>query len=164
MKKIILSAVTGLALMVSTAYADVAIGVVNVEKIFNDLPSVQSQKTKMQADYKNKSAQLQTEQDKLQKLVDQYKKNEAVMTQSQKQDLQTQIGAQQNKIMQMQQMFTQQSQDAQGQAMQQFIAKLQAAATQVAKSKHLTLVLPLTSAVYADNSLDITADVEKVMH
>lgn len=163
MKKVILAAVTGLALAASTAYADVSIGVVNVEKIFNDLPSVQAQKAKMQADYKQKSAQLQTEQDKLQKLVDQYKKNEAVMTQSQKQDLQTQINTEQNKLMQMQQLFSQQSQDAQGQAMQTFISKLQAATAQVAKGKHLNLVVPFTSAIYSDNSLDITPDVEKVM-
>lgn len=163
MKKSLL--VVGLVTLgfVSNVSMACGIGVVNVEKIFSDSSFVQNQKKQLQSDFKAKQARLQTAQSQFQAAVAKYQRDKTVMNATQKKQTETQLAAQQNNLMQMEQSFSQQANQAQAQAMQQFLGKLQAATQKVAVAKKLDLVMPVSGAIYAASSLDVTKDVEAAM-
>ena len=148
----------------NAAFANPAnVGVVNVEKIFGDSALVKKQKVQLQADFKAKQQRLQASQAQLKALVDKYQRNKTVMNDTQKKQMETQINAQQSNLMQMEQSFSQQANQAQQQAMQQFLGQLQTATQKVAQAKHLDMVLPNTGVIYSSANLDVTKDVEAAM-
>ena len=167
MKKglVALSVALAMGLTAGSVFADngVHVGVVNVEQIFATSPLVKKQKTDLQGQFKVKQQAYQKAGADLKAMVDKYNRDKAVMNDKQKKAMETQIGAAQSKVMQMQQAFTQQADDAQSKAMQQFLGKLQAATQKVAQAKHLDMVMPSTGVIYAADTLDITKDVTAAM-
>lgn len=167
MKKglIALSVALAMGLATGSVFADngVHVGVVNVEQIFATSPLVKKQKTDLQGQFKAKQQAYQKAGMDLKAMVDKYNRDKAVMNDKQRKAMETQIGAMQSKVMQMQQAFTQQADDAQSKAMQQFLGKLQAATQKVAQTKHLDMVMPSTGVIYAADTLDITKDVSAAM-
>ncbi|OGT30148.1 MAG: hypothetical protein A3E87_10585 [Gammaproteobacteria bacterium RIFCSPHIGHO2_12_FULL_35_23] len=159
-KRVIVISSLVLGLLCGCSLAD-SIGIVDVKAVFASSNAVQAQRTKLQADFSAKHQKLVDMQKTLEGLIDQYKRNETVMSASQKQQLQTQISAQQNQIYQLGQMYAQQAEAAQDQAMQVFLTNLQAATAKVAQAKNLTLVLPASTIIYSTQTDDITAAVEK---
>lgn len=164
MKKIIIGIATGLSLTASAAcFADsaTAIGVVNVQQIFSHSAKMNQSKKHLQAVFNKKQATLKTEEKKLQQMMDNYKKNSSVMSKSQLESLKTKIAKQQGKLYQLQQTYAKQADMAQNKVMHSFIQSLQSAAAKVAKEKHLTAILPSSSVIYSDPSLDETSAIQK---
>ena len=140
------------------------IGIVDVKAVFASSTAVQTEKTKLQAAFSVKHDKLLAMQKTLNDMMDQYKRNESVMSTSQKQQLQTQIVAQQNKLYQLGQMYAQQADAAQDQAMQNFVVNLQNATAKVAQASSLSLVLPKSGVIYSTQGEDITSAVEKAIN
>jgi len=164
MKKLIMTTVAAaLVAVVSTnamAAADAGkFGVIDVQKIFASSPKVTAQKKSLMSEFTSKRDKLQASQKSLQAMMTKYKRNATVMSQSQKQALQTQIAAAQTKLMQMGHGYQQQAEQAQAQAMQKFVGQLKTAAATVAKKDNLAMILPTNAVIYAGDSMDVTKQV-----
>jgi len=165
MRKLLLAVVLGVSsASVLAATSMPSVGVVDVQKVFADSSMVKTQKNQLEASVKQKQAALKSDQARLGKLVDQYKRNQTVMSKSEKQKLQTQVTALQSQIYQKSQLYSQQLQNAQAVAMKSFLGKLESATQQVAEQKHLTLVLPKTGVIYASSGYDVTNAVESALN
>lgn len=163
MKKLTIATLSALSLALATGSAVAAsmqVGVVNVKQIFNSSPRVASQKQKLTSEFRGKQQQLKKSQQDLQKMIAKYKRNASVMNAAQKQQMQTQIAAQQAKVVQMSRQFQMQAMQAQEHAMKGFATKLQGAVSTVAKKHDLQLVLPKNAVIYSAGTLDITKQVE----
>ena len=162
MRKIISLAFAGALVSFSSFLfaADDKIAIVNVNELFNKSSFVQKANKDLQANVKKMETQLQTEKDKLQKLLNDYEKADA----KNKKDLAKKITDEQTNIGTLTQQYQQKIQEQQNSGLQTFTRMVQVAVQKIAKEKHFNTVLNSNSVLYSDNSWsDITKDVETAM-
>lgn len=161
--KIILPAFL-LFLLSFSAYADngtggLRIGVINVQQIMQKSPMAIALNKQLKDQFQPKQTQLVNAQNNLQAEVDKLNKNGAVMSNADRSALQDKIIADRANLQGMSQSFQQDLNAAQGQAMQQFMIKLQAAVNAVAASGKYDLILQRSGTPYVSSALDVTDQV-----
>ena len=161
MKKIILAALGALALISSPAFADTAVGIVNVNKIMQDSKAATSVRSQLQAKQKSFQSELdatekslQAEDQGLVKDKDKVEKDafdkkvkafreKAATAQRQVQEKKTQLDK------------------AFAASLEEIQKSVLDITKQVATEKKLTLVVSQAQVLYSDSSLDITDEVLK---
>lgn len=161
---VVLSALA-FSLFALTSYAAAAmnVGVVDLQDIFHNSPKVEAASQTLQKEFLPDQQKIQAEQQKLQKLSTQLKRDASIMKDKDKAALQNQIQAEQQKVMQMSQDYQQKAFAAQQKTMQDIISHIQNVVKKIAQSKGLTIVFDKAATVYADSSLDITQDVRDAL-
>ena len=137
-----------------------SVGVVDVQQIFASSPDVQAVRNKLMKTYQAKKAQVDAAGKSLEAMMADYKKNASVMQASEREALQTKIAAKQSSIVAMESGFQRQAAMDEQNAMGKFVDQVQKAAAVVAQQRHLNLIIPMHSVVYAADTLDVTKAVQ----
>ena len=139
--------------------ADNKVAVVDVQKVLSVAPQVAAIKTKLQNQFDPQNKEITELQKQLQADVEKYTKDNAVMKDKEKKDLQDKVTTEQKKIRDMEVSFQQNLVNAQNQSMQTILKQIQDTAEDIAKKQKFDLVLVKGAVLYSDPTLDITDQV-----
>ena len=163
MKKILLF-ISALAMLASVSMASAAnlkVGVLDVQKVMQQIPQVTAVQKKLKKQFATQEKQITTAQKQLRADLTKFNKNRSVMKDSDKKALQKKIMSEQDALRGLQINFQQQVMAAQKKAMQSILNDVETAVNSIAKAKDLDLVLTKASIAYNDDSMDITDQVVK---
>jgi len=158
---IIFMAISGLlfANISMAAETNIRIGIIEMQKLIQQSPEVKKIEAGLRNRFKPRQDKLIAAQNKLKSDQEKLERDAMVMSDHDKEKLQTQIITEKRDFDRNQADLVQDAKMAQQQAMQQFFKKVINAVANVAKGKKFNLVLPRSSVIYADPTLNITNDV-----
>lgn len=159
--------VAGVALTLGSlniAFADsTKIGVVDLQKIMQTSPQMKSIQEKLEKQFKPRRDELVSMEASLKKEMDKFKKDSAVMSQTQRKELEKKIVGEQQQFEKQGQQYQQELSAAHNEAMESFYNKIRASIAKIAKSKNYDIVLQKDAAPFSAEKLDITEQVMKTI-
>ncbi len=150
-------------LLGSSVFAELKIGVVNVNKIFLDSPQIATAKSDFKKKFESREKALSDAQKDFQKTIEAFSKNSPTMKEDAQKAEQKKIMDQQKKLQEMQAKFQNDANAAQEEALKDFSKKMEIAVAKVAKEKGFDLVVAKASLAYVKDGLEITDDIVKQM-
>lgn len=139
------------------AFADGSkIGVVDLQKIMQTSAQMKSIQQKLELEFKPRRDKLVAMEDGLKKDMETFKRDAAVLSQSQKKDLEKKIVATQQSFEREGQQYQQELSTAHNEAMEELYGKIRKAISKVAANDKFDLVLQKDAAPFSDAKLDIT--------
>ncbi len=158
-----LIAVIASLLVTSSAFAKVAVGKVDVQKVLISVAQGQGVRDQLKKSFDDKQKVLKDEEDKIRKLQDDYQKKASVLNDKEKGKKEREI---QDKIVAIQQKtaaFQKDIQDMEQKLKTPILEKVKAIVDDVAKSADVDLVYEAATApiLYAKEEKDLTDDVIK---
>lgn len=164
-KLAIFSTIIGLFLFSVNALADIKVGVVNIQTVIQKAPQAAQMSSELKKQFSGREKQITEAQSTLQKDLEKYKKDSAVMSAADRQKSQDQLMKQQQELQQMQVSFQQDLMSAQNKKAGKLFDDIQKAISQVAAKDKLDLVLTSSNTLtnspvaYVNSQYDITAQV-----
>jgi outer membrane protein len=144
-----------------SAFADgEKIGVVDLQKIMQTSTQMKSIQEKLEKNFKPRRDKLVAMEDGLKKDMEKFKRDAAVMSQTQRKDLEKKIVATQQQFEREGQQYQQELSTAHNEAMEEFYNKIRAAIAKVAENEKYDLVFQKDAAPFSVEKLDVT---DKVM-
>jgi outer membrane protein len=144
----------------SNAFADgTKIGVVDLQKIMQTSTQMKVIQEKLEKEFKPRRDKLVAMEDGLKKDMEKFKRDTAVMSQSQRKDLEKKIVGTQQQFEREGQQYQQELSTAHNEAMEEFYNKIRAAIAKVAESEKYDLVFQKDAAPFSVEKLDVTAKV-----
>lgn len=137
------------------------IGVVDLQKIMQNSPQMKEIQANLEKNFKERRDKLVAMEDALKKDMEEFKKNNAVLPQAKRKELEEKIIAQQQKLEQEGQQYQQELNAANNEAMEGFYNKIKAAIAKVAKNDKYDLVFQKDAAPFSQDALDVTSKVMK---
>jgi len=163
LKRVIGASVLSIGMMLSaTAIAADAmggVGVVDMQSILHSAPQVEKINMDLKNQFSARKDMLLASAKALQANMTKLSKNKAVMSKMQMAALQKTVGDQEMKLRMDQMKYQQDLLAAQNEAMNGFLTELKMAVQKVATMKHLDVVLPKNSLLYANDNTDVTPSV-----
>lgn len=142
------------------AYADGSkIGVVDLQKIMQTSSQMKSIQEKLEREFKPRRDKLIAMEETLKKDMETFKRDTAVMSQTQRKDLEKKIVGEQQQFERDGQQYQQELSTAHNDAMEDFYNKIRAAISKVAESEKYDIVFQKDAAPFSVEKLDITAKV-----
>lgn len=135
------------------------VGVVNVPMIMQKAPQIKAIQDQLKKQYGSRQDALVKQGQTLQADMEQYRKDGAVMSATQKKALEDKIQAEQKDVESQQVALRQEVMQAQNQAMQGFLDKVNTAVQSVVKKNKLDVVIQNQATLYYDKALDVTDQV-----
>lgn len=165
MKKLIKNLVLGGAVSLSlSAYADSnAVAVVNLTQVFNQVPQGQAAFAQLQKQIAPQANALQAKQDALAKQVQAFQNQQANLAPAQQSAQSAQLLDQQAALQKSISAYQASAQQQQQALLTTFGNNMKTAVAQIAKNSGYHLVLSNQTAVYNDNTVDITPQVVQAM-
>ena len=150
------------ALTSVSAFADgTKIGVVDLQKIMQTATQMKTIQENLEKEFKPRRVTLVAMEDGLKKDMEKFKRDGAVLSQTQKKDLEKKIVATQQQFEREGQQYQQELSTAHNEAMEDFYNKIRAAIAKVAESDKYDVVLQKDAAPFSIDKLDVTATVMK---
>lgn len=140
----------------SASAADPKIAVIDVQKILTTSPQVEAMRTKLKNQFSPKEKEIDAAKKNMQANIEKYKKDNAVMNETQKKEMQNKIMAQQTKLHDLETNFQQSLVAAQNQSMQNISKQIQDIVNKIAKDQGLDLILIKGAIAYSNPSFDVT--------
>lgn len=149
------------ALTVGTpAFADgTKIGVVDLQKIMQTSKQMKDIQEKLEKEFKPRRDKLVAMEEGLKKDMEQFKRDSAVLSQTQRKDLEKKIVSTQQQFEREGQQYQQELNTAHNEAMESFYTQIRAAIAKVAQSEHYDMVFQKDAAPFSVDKLDVTAKV-----
>jgi len=142
------------------AFADnLKIGVVDLQKIMQTSTQMKSIQEKLEKEFKPRRDKLVTMEEGLKKDMEQFKRDSAVLSATQKKELEKKIVSTQQQFEREGQQYQQELSTAHNEAMEEFYNKIRSAISKVAESDKFDMVLQKDAAPFSSEKLDITAKV-----
>jgi len=162
MKKLAIG-LASLALLFSTAgqAKELKIGVVDYAKIFQASPEVKTIQAGLKKQFAPRQEQFTARQKALQDQVTKLQRDGAVMTASQKTDLEQKVVKEKQELQRLSRDFQQDAALAENQAMQKFFEKVKARVDALAQKENYDLILQKNSLPFSSAALEITDKVLK---
>ncbi len=153
-----------IALMFSLASVNVfadgtKIGVVDLQKIMQTATQMKSIQEKLEKEFKPRRDKLVAMEDGLKKDMEKFKRDGAIMSQSQKKELEKKIVTTQQLFEREGQQYQQELSTAHNEAMEEFYNKIRAAIAKIAESDKYDIVIQKDAAPFSGEKLDVTAKV-----
>ena len=149
-------------LMAANAFADAAkVGIVDLQKIMQTSTQMKAIQQKLETEFKPRRDKLVAMEDKLKKDMETFKRDGAIMSQTQKKDLEREIMKAQKTFEREGQQYQQELSTAHNEAMEDLYGKIRKAITKVAQADHYDVVLQKDAVPFSVDKLDITASVIK---
>ena len=146
--------------MSSNAFSDgTKIGVVDLQKIMQTSTQMKGIQEKLEKEFKPRRDKLVAMEEGLKKDMEKFKRDTAIMSQTQRKDLEKQIVATQQQFEREGQQYQQELSTAHNEAMEEFYNKIRAAIAKVAESDKYEVVLQKDAAPFSVEKLDVTAKV-----
>lgn len=151
-----------LSLTTVTAFAEGAkIGVVDLQKIMQVSPQMKTIQQKLEQEFKPRRDKLVIMETDLKKEMDQFKRDNAVMSEQQKKELEKKIVTTQQQFEREGQQYQQELSTAHNEAMEGLYTKVRAAISKVAQSEKFDIILQKDAAPFTTDKLDVTDKVLK---
>ncbi len=152
------------ALMLAMSSASVLadgtkIGVVDLQKIMQTSAQMKSIQEKLEKEFKPRRDKLVAMEDGLKKDMEKFKRDTAIMSQTQRKDLEKKIVGTQQQFEREGQQYQQELSTAHNEAMEEFYNKIRAAIAKVAENEKYDLVFQKDAAPFSVDKLDVTAKV-----
>ncbi|WP_304985730.1 OmpH family outer membrane protein [Coxiella-like endosymbiont] len=156
-----LFAATYLSVAMSWAVASIGqtVGTVDMRQIFQASLQVKNINTRLEKEFSPQRERIINLGKSLQEDTKKFQRNEAVMSEKEKQYLKNKIDEKQKELQQAQVEFQQGLYNAQNKAMGEFMTKISGAVKAISEKEKVDLVLPKDTVLYARDSKDITSDV-----
>lgn len=135
------------------------IGVVDLQKIMQTATQMKSIQEKLEKEFKPRRDKLVAMEDGLKKDMEKFKRDSAVLSQTQKKELEKKIVATQQQFEREGQQYQQELSTAHNEAMEEFYNKIRAAIAKVAENEKFDVVLQKDAAPFSVDKLDVTAKV-----
>jgi outer membrane protein len=149
-----------LAISTGSAFADgTKIGVVDLQKIMQTSAQMKGIQEKLEKEFKPRRDKLVAMEDGLKKDMEKFKRDTAIMSQTQRKDLEKQIVGTQQQFEREGQQYQQELSTAHNEAMEEFYNKIRTAIAKVAESEKYDLVFQKDAAPFSVEKLDVTAKV-----
>lgn len=164
MKKIVVTIFSlALFLVANAAFADLKIGVIDLNKILASSSKVSDAKAQLKKQFEPKAKEINDAQKKLKSDIDNYSKNSPTMKSDDSKALQQKIMDEQKKLQEMEGNFQNDVTTAQNKAMDDIMKHVEDVVNKVAAKEKYDFVLTKMSAAYSDPKFDITDEVIKEM-
>lgn len=158
MKLVTKMALIAASVLTVTSYAN-TIGVVDVQQILENSAQAKSLRTNLEKQFGAKHDQIMSQGKAMQADIQNFQKNQAIMSPKDLDALKQKITNEQQQLGQEQNQFQQDYMAARGKAMDTIMQSVQASAAKVAAKKNLDLVVAKQTVIYAKDGSDITSDV-----
>jgi len=135
------------------------IGVVDLQKIMQTSSQMKGIQEKLEKEFKPRRDKLVAMEEGLKKDMEQFKRDTAVLSQTQRKDLEKKIVTTQQQFEREGQQYQQELSTAHNEAMEEFYNKIRAAISKVAQNDKYDVVLQKDAAPFSADNLDITAKV-----
>jgi outer membrane protein len=166
MKKLLSSLILlGLAGLSQSSFADaLRIGVVDLQKIVQTSPQIQTIQQSLEQKFRARRDSLVATEKDLKSKIESFKKDSVVMNPTQKKDTERNLVALQQKFEREGQQYQQELSTAHNEAMEDFYTKVRAAISIVAKNEHYDLIVQKDAAPFTTEKLDVTKQVIAAIH
>jgi outer membrane protein len=149
----------------ATAFADYAkIGVVDLQKIMQTSTQMKTIQQKLEADFKPRRDKLVAMEDGLKKDMETFKRDNAILSETQKKDMEKKIIATQQQFEREGQHYQQELSTAHNEAMEGLYGKVRAAISKVATNDKFDIILQKDAAPFTNDKLDVTGKVMAEIH
>lgn len=145
--------------VVNAQASELKVGVIDLHKVVSESKEVKEVRQNLETKFKPRQEKLLKMQSAIQENIDKLRRDDAVMTDKQKDELKQKIMQQRSELDKKGASYQEELNTAQNQAMQQFFAKVKKAIEAVANKEKYSLVIQKESAPYVATSLDITDSV-----
>jgi outer membrane protein len=163
MGKVLLALALGLG--GQAAFADTAkIGVVDLQKIMQTSIQMKSIQQKLENDFKPRRDKLVAMESTLKADMEKFKRDSAILSATQKKDLEKKIVGAQQQFERDGQQYQQELSAAHNEAMEGLYSKVRTAIGTVAKEGNYDLIVQKDAAPFSLDSLDVTDKVVKAIH
>ncbi len=159
MKRLSIWVMAIFAISASAFAADARIGVVDLQKIMQTSSQMKTIQEKLEKAFKPRRDKLIAMEESLKKDMEAFKRDTAVLSQSQRKDLEKKIVGEQQQFERDGQQYQQELSTAHNEAMEEFYNKIRAAIAKVAESDRYDLVFQKDAAPFSVDKLDVTAKV-----
>ena len=159
-----MASVCALSLMLGmgTAAAEkLKIGVVDIQQILQQAPQVKTINERLEKKYNNRQQEIVKLQEALKKNMEKLERDGAILSVAEKNTLEENIVTQRRDLQRKGQDYQQDLGREQNQEMQQFFALVKAEIDKVAKKEKYDLILQKDGVPYANDDVDVTAQVMK---
>lgn len=136
-----------------------AVAVIDMQQIFQNSKQVKEINSGLEKQFSSQKQSVDNLGKDLQKNIDKYKKDEAVMDKKTADNLKNTIRDQEQKLQQQQTDLQRQLFEAQNKAMTQFLDKIKGIVKNIAGSQDVDVVMPKNALLYSKDNLDITTKV-----
>jgi Skp family chaperone for outer membrane proteins len=162
MKKIIIVLCFSFVMLFSFSALAGNVGVVDMQKVFSS-SKAKAMRAHLKSQFSSQRKKLVSMQTSVQKLMQKYQKNEAVMDKKTMTALQNRITKKSMTFHQAQTKFQHDLLTAENAGMKKLMAQVKAAAKKIAAEKHMNIVLPSNAVLYSQHQLNITNAVLSAM-
>lgn len=139
------------------------IGVVDLQKIMQTSPQMKEIQEKLEKEFKPRRNKLVAMEEGLKKDMEKFKRDSAVMSQTQRKALEKKIVSTQQQFEREGQQYQQELSTAHNEEMENFYNKIRAAIAKVAENAKYDIVLQKDAAPFSAEKLDVTAEVMKAI-
>lgn len=152
-------------LFTGMAFAEgVKIGIVDLQKIMQTSSDMKAIQDKLEREFKPRRDKIVSNEAELKKDIEKFKRDNAVMSQSERKNLEKKIATSQQKFEKEGQQYQQELSAAHNQAMEQFYGKIRQAISKIAERDRYDVVLQKDAAPFSAERLDVTAKVLQEMN
>ncbi|WP_133136981.1 OmpH family outer membrane protein [Legionella rowbothamii] len=154
-----------LSVFCASAFADAAkIGVVDLQKIMQTSSQMKDVQQKLEKEFKPRRDKLVAMEASLKADMEKFKRDSAIMSATQKKDLEKKIITAQQQFERDGQQYQQELSTANNEAMEGLYAKVRAAISKVAKDGKYDLIVQKDAAPFSADTLDVTDKVVKAIN
>lgn len=153
----------GNAVMAAPALAQEKIAVLNLRQIVQESDDVKKINEKLKAEFGPREDDLKKSQEKLRDDVNKFRRDNASMNKTDREQLEKKIMDSQQKIQQTAQTLREELTKKQNEQMQKFLQKVEKIVDDIAAQKKYDLILQGEGVVFAKTQMDITNEVMKML-
>ncbi|MGL6030353.1 MAG: OmpH family outer membrane protein [Legionella sp.] len=140
------------------------IGVVDLQKIMQTSSQMKAIQQKLEKEFKPRRDKLIAAENLLKGDMEKFKRDSAIMSATQKKDLERKIVAAQQQFERDGQQYQQELSSAQNEAMEGLYTKVRAAITKTAKEEKYDIIVQKDAAPFSSEALDVTDKVIKAIN
>ncbi len=158
---------TILALLIFTftipAMASITVGIVNIQKIITTIKEGKVVHTTLEKSFNSKKKLIKAEEDKIRKMQEQFKKQDAVLSNKAKAKKSAEIAKKIQEVRAQMEKYQQEIRKQEGELKKPLLEKLKPVIDEVSKKEKVALTFEITASpiVYAENKIDLTDKVIK---
>lgn len=137
------------------------VAVVNVQQILQQSPRVTELSKKLESEFKTRQSKITDDQRALQAQLDKLRKEAPTMNEKDRDAMQKKIAEDRSNLVKQVVTYQQDLQKEQSKIMQSILRDLNSIVSSIAKNQSYSLVLDSQAVIFANDSSDITKEVEK---
>lgn len=151
----------GLLLVANVAFADLKIGVVNIATVLEKAPQAEKAKKRLEQEFKPRDNQLASSQKEIQGMEEKLNKDASVMSESQRNKLETDIQNKVRDFRRQQKEFAEDFNTRRNDELSKLQRRLVEATRAIAKDQEFDLILLKDGVIYSSDQLDITSQLQQ---